>query len=275
MKTHQSIILVLLSCLLLLASACGKKSVHGVSGMEDFSANNEEVGYGDEQGFSGDPLTQFEEAPWGDLGDVETVEALSVADLHDEEGRTGLAGREQENASSMFSASTGSGVSGSSGIASGMGNSKGMFPSRNRTRRDRSTGSADPSAAHKNAGRMGARFSQDLRDVLFRYNSWQLSEQSHRILEANAKWLKAHPHARVTIEGHCDERGTQAYNYVLGKRRAETARQYLSHLGVPVKQMMVVSFGKDRPTCRVFKTSCFQANRRVHLSMDVNMASLD
>ena len=92
-------------------------------------------------------------------------------------------------------------------------------------------------------------------------------------MEANAEWLKAHPHEHVTIEGHCDERGTQSYNYVLGEKRATMVQQYLVFLGVPLEQLQVASFGKDRPACRTMTTDCFEQNRRAHFKESVNMVS--
>ena len=318
MKTHNPIILVTLACLLMLTSACGKKSVRGVSGMEDPSANrsNHEVtghdkdlygdslaqrgetpledggdtladgqgatmGAGGEQGltndgsFPGDPSVQFEESSLADGSDDGAVEALSASDLNDEKGGAGVDGEGQAGSSSIFSASTRSGVSGSSGGALGMENNNGASGVLTKGRLGATGSSFGASAADETARRNDAQFSKALRDVFFAYNSWRLSEQSHWILESNAKWLKAHPHARISIEGHCDERGTQAYNYVLGERRAETAKQYLSHLGVPSYQMVVVSYGKDRPVCHVFSAACFRSNRRAHFDIDVNTASHD
>ena len=303
MKAHQSIIVIALSCLLLLASACGKKAVRSVSGGEDLfsSQGNHEVtghdkalygdslvrlgetpledggdawvdgtgvtmGVGREQGLAndgslpGDPLVQFEESSLADGRDAGAVEALSASDLYDEKGETVFAK---------------GGRKGSSGGALGMENNNGTSQALTKDQLAASGPSSGTSAAQGRARRTGARVSQGLRDVFFAYDSWRLAGKSHRILESNAKWLKAHPHARITIEGHCDERGTQAYNYVLGERRAQTAKQYLSHLGVPSHQMVVVSFGKDRPVCHVFNTACFQSNRRAHFSMDMNTASRD
>ena len=275
MKTHQPIIVVTLSCLLMLTSACGKKSVRGVSGVEDLSSSegNHEV-TGHDKDLYGDPLVQLGETSLGDGWDAGAVEALSAADLHDEKGGTALAGGRQGGSSFVFPVSMRSRVVGSSGGPFGRGNSKGMSQSLT-TDQFATSASSGTSAAHEDARKNSAHVSQRLRDVFFTYDSWRLAEKSHRILESNAKWLKAHPHARITIEGHCDERGTQAYNYVLGERRAQTAKQYLSHLGVPSHQMVVVSFGKDRPVCHVFNTACFQSNRRAHFSMDMNTASRD
>ena len=226
--------------------------------------------------FSSAPSVQPEESSLGNGRDVGAVEALSAVDLYDDTGGTVLAREGQKGSSSIFSTSTRSGASGSDGEVSGMENSKGQSGTLPRDPFAASGPSSGISAAQEeSAWRNGAYVSQELRDVFFAYDSWQLSEQSHQILESNAEWLKAHPHARVTIEGHCDERGTRAYNYVLGERRTETVKQYLSHLGIPPPQMAVVSFGKDRPVCHVFSTACFQANRRTHFSIDVNMASRD
>jgi peptidoglycan-associated lipoprotein len=273
MKTHQPIIVATLACLLMLTAACGKKSVRGVSGVEDLfsSEGNHEV-TGHDKALYGDPLVQLGETSLGDGWDAGAVEALSAADLHDEKGGTAFAGGGQGGSSSVFPVSMRSRVSGSSGGAFGMGNSKGRSRAGDQFATSASSGT---SAAHEDARKNSTHVSQGLRDVFFAYDSWRLAGKSHRILESNAKWLKAHPHARITIEGHCDERGTQAYNYVLGERRAQTAKQYLSHLGVPSHQMVVVSFGKDRPVCHVFNTACFQSNRRAHFSMDMNTASRD
>jgi peptidoglycan-associated lipoprotein len=104
-----------------------------------------------------------------------------------------------------------------------------------------------------------------IRDIFFGYDSWSLSEEAKGILESNATWLKAHPHKRVTIEGHCDERGTQAYNVALGQKRANMARNYLTMLGVSKEQLLVTSYGKDKPVCRNFTEKCFTANRRAHM----------
>ena len=252
MKTHQLIMVIMMSCLLVMTSACGKKSMKGVSGGEDhLSSEGNHAVTAHDKDLDGDPSVQLEESSLADSSDAWTVEALSASVLNDENGGTGVAGEGQAGASSIFPALTSSGVSGSSNTSFGA------------------------SAPDETARRNGAQFSKALRDVFFAYDSWRLSERSHRILESNAKWLKAHPHARITIEGHCDERGTQAYNYVLGERRAETAKQYLSHLGVPSYQMVVVSYGKDRPVCHVFSAACFRSNRRAHFSIDMNTASRD
>jgi len=122
-------------------------------------------------------------------------------------------------------------------------------------------------------GKKNGANSRNLRDVHFDFDSWRLSEPARETLEVNAEWLKAHPHEHVTIEGHCDERGTQSYNYALGEKRAAMVQQYLSFLGVPLEQLYVASFGKDRPACLTMTADCFDQNRRAHFNASVNMVS--
>jgi peptidoglycan-associated lipoprotein len=131
----------------------------------------------------------------------------------------------------------------------------------------------NPEGAQGQDSQKGVTFSKGLRDIYFQFDSWRLSEEARRTLEANAKWLKANPHERITIEGHCDERGTQAYNYVLGEKRATMVHQYLGFLGVEHHQLVVTSFGKDKPQCHSMSESCFQENRRAHFGSDLNVAS--
>lgn len=134
-------------------------------------------------------------------------------------------------------------------------------------------GSSGDGTNEQGDSQRGESVSRGIQDVYFAFNSWRLSEKARLALEANAEWIKSHPHESLTIEGHCDERGTQAYNYVLGEKRATMVKQYLSVLGVPSHQMMIASFGKDRPKCHVFSEKCFRLNRRAHFDVDVNVAA--
>lgn len=104
-----------------------------------------------------------------------------------------------------------------------------------------------------------------LRDVFFSYDSWTISEEGRAALSGDAEWLKQNAGTLIKIEGHCDERGTLAYNLVLGEKRAKAVRNYLIELGVPANRMSVVSYGKERPFCTEHAESCYQQNRRGHL----------
>lgn len=101
-----------------------------------------------------------------------------------------------------------------------------------------------------------------LRDVFFAYDSWVISEEGRQSLSHDAEWMKSNPNALVKVEGHCDERGTVAYNFVLGEKRAKAARNYLVELGVGANRLSVVSYGKERPSCNEHAESCYQQNRR-------------
>ena len=104
-----------------------------------------------------------------------------------------------------------------------------------------------------------------LRDVFFGYDSWTISEDGRQALTRDAEWMKSNPSSLVKVEGHCDERGTSAYNLVLGEKRAKAARNYLVELGVGANRLSVVSYGKERPSCNEHAESCYQQNRRGHL----------
>lgn len=104
-----------------------------------------------------------------------------------------------------------------------------------------------------------------LRDVFFGYDSWTITEEGRQSLTQDAQWIKANAGSLVKIEGHCDERGTLAYNLVLGEKRAKAVRNYLVELGIGANRLSVVSYGKERPFCNERSESCYQQNRRGHV----------
>lgn len=108
-----------------------------------------------------------------------------------------------------------------------------------------------------------------LRDVYFAYDSFAISEEGRQVLARNAEWVKGNPGAQLRIEGHCDDRGTSAYNLVLGEKRAKAARNYLVELGVTPNHLSIVSYGKERPVCKDHTESCYAQNRRGHLLLKV------
>lgn len=104
-----------------------------------------------------------------------------------------------------------------------------------------------------------------LRDVFFTYDSFSITDDGRHALSGNAEWARSNPYAELKIEGHCDERGTSAYNLVLGEKRAKAVRNYLVELGVVPTHLSVVSYGKERPFCTEHTESCYSQNRRGHL----------
>jgi len=103
-----------------------------------------------------------------------------------------------------------------------------------------------------------------LSDAFFDFDSYALSSEAKGTLEQNAKQLKAATAGNVTIEGHCDERGTEAYNLALGEKRANAAKDYLVALGVSGSRINTVSYGKQRPFDDGHDESAWAKNRRAH-----------
>jgi peptidoglycan-associated lipoprotein len=103
-----------------------------------------------------------------------------------------------------------------------------------------------------------------LEDVLFDYDQATLSDQARATLEKHALWLQNHRAAQVTVEGHCDERGTAEYNLALGDQRARSARDYLVSLGVSADRLRTVSYGKERPLDPLDSEAAYSRNRRAH-----------
>ena len=101
-------------------------------------------------------------------------------------------------------------------------------------------------------------------DIFFDFDQSDLRAEARERLAKNAQWLAAHPEFTVTLEGHCDERGTNEYNLALGDRRAAAARDYLSSLGVAANRMRTISYGEERPFCTQSDESCWSQNRRAH-----------
>ncbi|MFN3739071.1 MAG: peptidoglycan-associated lipoprotein Pal [Thermodesulfovibrionales bacterium] len=101
-------------------------------------------------------------------------------------------------------------------------------------------------------------------DIHFDFDKYDIREDARPVLERLATWLKENPKARVLIEGHCDERGTNQYNLALGERRAVAAKNYLMTLGIASSRIDTVTYGEERPLCREQTEGCWQLNRRAH-----------
>jgi len=104
--------------------------------------------------------------------------------------------------------------------------------------------------------------SSPLKDVFYDFDRYDLSADARATLRANADWLKSNPSARVEIEGHCDERGTNEYNLALGAKRAQAAREFLSTLGIPAERLSTISYGEEIPVCQEHSEDCWRKNRR-------------
>ena len=104
-----------------------------------------------------------------------------------------------------------------------------------------------------------------LSDIFFDYDQFAIRDDAGVLLRANAELLaEKYAEAKIVVEGHCDQRGTQSYNMVLGERRAKAIKNFLEDLGVPAESLQVVSYGKEKPFCHDQTKTCFQENRRGH-----------
>ena len=114
-----------------------------------------------------------------------------------------------------------------------------------------------------------------IEDAYFDYDKASLRPDAIQTLAAASSELRNilrdYPDYKLTIEGHCDERGSAEYNLALGDQRATAAKEYLVQVGIPGDQLSVVSYGKERPACSQSDESCWQKNRRIHI---VAMATL-
>jgi peptidoglycan-associated lipoprotein len=106
-----------------------------------------------------------------------------------------------------------------------------------------------------------------LADIFFDYDRFQIRKDAMPLLDGNARWLRGSGSKSVLIEGHCDERGTVAYNLVLGEKRARATKQFLQDLGIPASQLQITSYGEARPFCKQQNEDCYQQNRRAHFAV--------
>jgi len=111
-----------------------------------------------------------------------------------------------------------------------------------------------------------ALFRQNVQDIHFDFDKADIKSDQVGVLQGNANWLKNNPNVRFTIEGNCDERGSEEYNLGLGDRRANATKEFLISQGVAANRIMTVSYGEERPVCREETEGCWAMNRRAHFS---------
>jgi peptidoglycan-associated lipoprotein len=104
--------------------------------------------------------------------------------------------------------------------------------------------------------------------VFFGYDRYDLSQEAQRTLELQAEWLRNYPDVTVTVEGHCDERGTREYNLALGERRANSMKNYLVAMGVSPDRVSTISYGKERPSIVGTGPTVWAQNRRGVMVVD-------
>jgi peptidoglycan-associated lipoprotein len=122
---------------------------------------------------------------------------------------------------------------------------------------------APPPAATSNASEEEL-FSQNVKDIFFDYDKYDVRTADQGSLQRDAQFLQQHPDIHITIEGHCDERGSTEYNLALGTSRADAVKNALIQAGVGGDRIKTISYGKEKPFCTESNESCWQQNRRGH-----------
>ena len=107
-----------------------------------------------------------------------------------------------------------------------------------------------------------------LQDIHFKFDKYDLDDQSRGILRQNADYLKTNSSAIIEIQGHCDERGTNNYNIALGERRAQSTKMYMVSQGISAKRIHTISYGEEKPFCFDSNNGCWFKNRRAHFRIN-------
>ena len=124
---------------------------------------------------------------------------------------------------------------------------------------------ATPPAGQSGASAASAETTAGLQDVFFDFDSARIRPDQQQALSKDLEWLRAHPQAKLNIQGNCDERGTPEYNLGLGDRRAERVKEYLTSEGVAADRLPTVSYGSEHPFAKGHDESAWKQNRRDHL----------
>jgi peptidoglycan-associated lipoprotein len=107
-------------------------------------------------------------------------------------------------------------------------------------------------------------FGQNVKDAFFDYDKSDIRPDAEQTLTADGSFFKDHQSIKFTVEGHCDERGSEEYNLGLGDRRATAAKNFLVNAGVSADRVSTISYGKSRPVCQDHAEECWQQNRHAH-----------
>ena len=175
---------------------------------------------------------------------------------------------ERSSSSGSFSSSgPGNGDVGSDGQANIGNGSTGSFSAKNPFASNSGNGSG--SGSGMDSGIQESRLqsftaSSDLKDIHFKFDQFDLDDNSRAVLQKNAEYLKNNPNLHVEVQGHCDERGTNNYNIALGERRAHSTKKYRVAEGVNSSNVHVISYGEEKPFCFSSGEVCWQENRRAH-----------
>jgi len=249
--------------IMFLSTSCSKKlmppeigsSSKGVES-SDFTASNPPQ---DQSTFGGSGGSQS----FGSFSEEPILESGAKAGGASDSSGTGSSGSSANN--------FGSSEKGNAGIGNG---SSGSFESSNPFLGSGSNGSGNGMAAGSGNGsgssnqtaNLNSNFqeSEDLKDIHFKFDKYDLDNDSKKVLQKNAAFLKKNPDMKIEIQGHCDERGTNNYNTALGERRAHSTKKFLVSLGVDASRLNTISYGEEKPFCFDSNENCWFKNRRAH-----------
>ena len=116
----------------------------------------------------------------------------------------------------------------------------------------------DPYTAHEE---------DNLQTVFFEFDSFSLNAEARGVVDANLEWIRAHPNVKLSLEGHCDQRGTREYNLALGDKRAQSVVRYLEDAGIHPSRIGFTSFGSDMPISHIDSAEGHRQNRRVEFKV--------
>ena len=173
-------------------------------------------------------------------------------------GASGSSGTTTDSSSASSSTSNGTTTSSSSGSSDSSASSTSSASSSTETGSSSYSYETDPKTALIKVGDR----------VLFGYDSSELDDDDRAILNNQSKFLNQNPSLKVTIQGHCDERGTREYNLALGEKRASSVKDYLISLGINSERISVVSYGKERPQVLGSNKAAWSMNRRSVTTID-------
>ena len=173
-------------------------------------------------------------------------------------GASGSSGTTTASSSASSSTSDGTTTSSSSGLSDSSATSASSASSSTETGSSSYSYDTDPKTALIKVGDR----------VLFGYDSSELDDDDRAILNNQSKFLNQNPSLKVTIQGHCDERGTREYNLALGEKRASSVKDYLISLGINSERISVVSYGKERPQVLGSNKAAWSMNRRSVTTID-------
>ena len=154
----------------------------------------------------------------------------------------------------------------SSGSGTGAGGEEGLTKEGKIGEEELEEGSIKEGTAAERAASAQEMFENE--DIYYSFDSASLTPEAQEILQRKAQYLADHPHLKITVEGHCDERGTNEYNLALGDRRAESAKGFLVDLGVASSRMTTISYGEERPVDPGSSEEAWARNRRAHFVLE-------